>query len=361
MWSIRLGLVLGVLVAAAALLEVGVRLFWRDPNELALARLSDGKEMIVRRSDLPGLEYELTPGAEGWAWEAEVRINSHGMRGPEVEQAKGERYRIAVVGDSIAFGNLLPEEAAFPYQLERLLNEDEDRYEVLNFAVGGYDIVQEVASVEHKVMGFRPDLVVLAYSTNDVGIVSMNAEYLTRLKEHQQSFFFGSHLFRFIDRKLGRARLAEATTQVNRAAVFRERYRDSIDPIGEDETRLRELMASVPNQATIQWYRDDFRIGRIRHALGELARLRERGGFEVVVLVIPWLNWGDDGYPYGMVHEIVAMEAARAGFPVVDPIEELARHPVESLRIKDGDYAHPNELGHGILADALRAYVTGDR
>src|SRR5215831_18680771 len=58
----------------------------------------------VRRSDDPRLRFELRPGglARG---EVEYRVNELGLRGPEttLEKPPGVR-RVAVLGDSIAFG-----------------------------------------------------------------------------------------------------------------------------------------------------------------------------------------------------------------------------------------------------------------
>ena len=348
--TIGLVLLAATLVGGVLFFELAVRLFWNDPNA------GDGKEMIVRSSEIPELEYELIPGATGVAWSTDVRVNSHGLRGAEFEKQKGQHFRIAVVGDSVAFGNLLPEEDVFPYRLQALLDEEPGAYEVLNFAVGGYDIVQEVTQVEHRVVAFEPDLVVLAYSMNDAWVSSITSGYLKRVREQQQNPLFASHLYRFIISQFGRASLARDIGEVNTEEVFKERYRDHIEPIGADEQPLRRLMASVP-PGNLVWYRDDFRIGRVRYSLGKLAGIAEREGFEVVVLVVPYLVWEDGNYRFRMIHEILRGEAERAGFTFLDPLEEFLQHSTADLRVKPGDPAHPNGIGHRILAETLRDYL----
>ena len=358
-WLTRLGLVVVAVVGALALLEVAVRIFWNDPDAGEVERLSDGREMIVRPSAIPELDYELTPNAQGFAWGANIRINSHGQRGPEVPLDKGERYRVAVVGDSIAFGNRLPEELVFPYRLAGLLEDEKaGGYDVLNFAVGGYDVVQELVTVEERVVQFAPDLVVLAMCLNDAGVMSVNREYLARVQAHWRSPLFDSHLYRLLTSVQGQKELEEATVRANDPEVFRARYGAFIDPIGADETALRGLMESVPEGGMIQWYRDEDRIGRIRHCWGRLADLAKQHGFEVLVVVIPWLVWEDGAdYPFPMVHEILRMEADRVGFPVLDVTDQFTAFTVASLRVMAGDPAHPNQVGHRILAERLRDYV----
>jgi len=47
---------------------------------------------------------------------------------------------------------------------------------VLNLGLGGYDTVQEVATLEDIGLAFEPAHVVLGFCVNDVGIVSMSME-----------------------------------------------------------------------------------------------------------------------------------------------------------------------------------------
>ena len=66
----------------------------------------------VRRSDDPRLRFELRPGGVARA-EVEYRVNELGLRGPETTREKppGVR-RIALLGDSIAFGYWVADEQA---------------------------------------------------------------------------------------------------------------------------------------------------------------------------------------------------------------------------------------------------------
>ncbi|HEX9668748.1 MAG TPA: SGNH/GDSL hydrolase family protein [Thermoanaerobaculia bacterium] len=97
------------------------------------------------------------------------------MRGPEVPLAKPPGvFRIAGLGDSQMFGWGVGDDEVYLRRLEVLLNAraraagDPRRFEVLNFAVPGYNAVMEVATFEHKALAFAPDLMIVHFVRNDL-------------------------------------------------------------------------------------------------------------------------------------------------------------------------------------------------
>ncbi len=115
-------------------------------------------------------------GAEGW-YEREdlikIRINSNGLRGPEIPIAKPAGvFRIAVLGDSFAEGFQVTYEARFSKVMEDALaaacTPSGKRVEVLNFGVSGYGQAREMLMLRHRVKTYSPDLVlVLFHGGND--------------------------------------------------------------------------------------------------------------------------------------------------------------------------------------------------
>ena len=110
----------------------------------------------VRRSDNPRLRFELRPGGEARA-EVDYRVNALGLRGPEttIDKPVGVR-RVAVLGDSIAFGYWVSDEQGFARQLEMLLGQApgprRGRVEVLNFGVPGYNLEQEIETLRARAL-----------------------------------------------------------------------------------------------------------------------------------------------------------------------------------------------------------------
>ena len=147
------------------LLEAGFRLAGVSVGTVQINRAT------VRRSDDPRLGFELRPGSVVRA-EVEYRVNADGLRGPEttVEKPAGVR-RVAVLGDSIAFGYWVAEKDGFPRQLEAMLNEaagKAGRVEVLDFGVPGYNLDQEIEALRTRGLAFSPDLVIVAFCLNDL-------------------------------------------------------------------------------------------------------------------------------------------------------------------------------------------------
>jgi lysophospholipase L1-like esterase len=255
-----------------------------------------------------------------------VEINAHGFRGPDVAPIPRPEHRVLVLGDSITFGNLLGVKATFSYQLQELLDAGPGDFQVLNFGVGGYDTLQEVALLAARAPEYRPDSVIVAYCLNDVGIVSTNLAFAEKLE----------------------ARV--------RNPLFRLRA-DQIDAIDEGDDTLLALMNGVSGEHPSDWYRSRDRVGRLRFAFRWLAELSREEGFSVLVAIIPWLVVDESGYPHAAAHRIVAAEAGRAGLDVIDLTEPFMEAGIEGLRRAPADWTHPGELGHLIIAEALEGPV----
>lgn len=103
-------------------------------------------------------------------WLKTVRYNRLGFRERDFDPVRPPRtYRIAVIGDSLAYGQGISEDERFGNLVEKRLNETgKRRYEVLNFALPGAETVDELAFLTRAVLTARPDYVLLQWYTNDV-------------------------------------------------------------------------------------------------------------------------------------------------------------------------------------------------
>jgi hypothetical protein len=135
-------------------------------------------------SDNPILVYELIPNTKvqyDGAWVKLNKttietVNSDGFRGRDypVDKMK-DVYRIIILGDSFTFGAGVNDNETFSYYLEQKLNSlrlNNEKFEVLNLGVGGYNTFQEVECLKVKGLKYRPDLVIIAHHGNDVENVS---------------------------------------------------------------------------------------------------------------------------------------------------------------------------------------------
>lgn len=91
-----------------------------------------------------------------------------GIRSPRVDMAFADvpaKRRIAIVGDSFAFGLEVPYEDTWGHQLELALGPE---YQVLNFGVDGYGVDQAYLRYQRDVIPWRPETVILGIINDDV-------------------------------------------------------------------------------------------------------------------------------------------------------------------------------------------------
>jgi hypothetical protein len=129
------------------------------------------EEISFQYSESKELVYELKASISVETVYGTVETNKHGLRDYEYSLAKPPNtFRICVIGDSITFGTNLFVQDTYPKILERMLNStygNKIRFEVINFAVPGYNSHQEEIVLEEKCLKFNPDTVLVGFCLND--------------------------------------------------------------------------------------------------------------------------------------------------------------------------------------------------
>ncbi len=139
-----------------------------DPQ--AVESRFDGISWSVPNVPTPFVGTAPSPGMH-----ANATINSHQCRNSdEIEDDKGERVRVFLIGGSTAFGVGAPtQDATIGAYLEQILNrqakeEDGRRYEVWTMANPSWSSTQERIIIENRLLELDPDLVISLSSANDV-------------------------------------------------------------------------------------------------------------------------------------------------------------------------------------------------
>lgn len=111
------------------------------------------------------LRYELVPSMQITFHRAPFSINRWGMRDKDYEQARPpDTYRVALLGKSYEMGGGSKNDETFEAVAEARLNAEyapltRQHYEILNFAVGGYTLLDLVVLTREKVFAFEPNAV----------------------------------------------------------------------------------------------------------------------------------------------------------------------------------------------------------
>jgi len=358
---INTSLFLFSILLVCALAEIALRMASFNPFAEFFA--DEGRSVFIRPSQNPQRIYEATPNTNGYGWETRININNHGFRGREYSLNKpAGTFRIVVIGDSITFGNRLAPEENYPAVLESLYQQASKSVEVLNLGLGGYDTLQEVATLKDIGLQFDPDLVILGYCINDIGVASGNVNYIRRLQQYGH-WIYHSRLAQFIRVQLDRIELKQFAKQANRTESFDETYANVMADIRAD-TRLHGLMNNLQTelangnlkQPFTSDYAQENRIRRLRFAFEQLKQLQIQGSekdFDVMVLNFPFLLEVNHQASFDLIRQIVRHEAERLDFGMIDLHPVFSSAGFERLMIKPDDGIHPNATGHQLAAKVL--------
>ncbi len=292
-----------------------------------IGTLQINRATIVRSAN-SRLLFELRPGA---SVQAEVRyeVNGLGLRGPEVAEAKPPGVmRIAVVGDSIAFGYWIEEKDAFPRVLEGLLG-GPGQVQVLNFGVPGYNLAQDVEMVRSRVLALAPDIVVVGVCLNDL--------------EGPMSYEYGLTVDRSARRRRLSGRAYEELAARSRLLSWIE-YRLM-------ELEVRQAYVKARQSGPLYAEGSERQAEALRAHFAGLVALLEPRRIPVLIAVFPAFGKTFEAYPYRDLHRAIVATAEASGLAAVDLLDCFRAYRFRDVRV---DVVHPNPAGHRIAAHALR-------
>lgn len=307
---------------------------------------------IVQPSRHAGIVYELRPDVRGRFMGQPVLINSQGLHDYEYRRRKEPgTFRIVGLGDSSLFGWGVPFEDSGLKVLERRLNEKfrSRKFQVINFAVPGYNTAMEAETFVQRCLEYAPDLVLLNFNTNDYDVP--NFMRLPRDLATLRRLYVVDLAYTVYERVMGVAgRQPPPFDFRNRTIPLREAARLDEDP-------------ALPNE-----YRYMVGAKGVVRALERLAGTARQRGIPFVVFDVkgyPGLHpsYVRDEWRDGQ-RELLERESRRLGFHFLNTypyyMDYLNRHPDADLQTVfavskiDG---HPNRLAHSINAEAIFDYL----
>jgi lysophospholipase L1-like esterase len=302
-------LLLSFLLSLAAL-EGSLRVYHRLKEWRELRALPPVEARVLIPSSDPELIFEWNPG-----WKSDgFSVNSHGMPDREVSVEKPPgTFRIAAIGDSISanFGHR-PRPEIYLNVLGRRLDREDwrgTRFEMLNFGVNGYGLLQSVRLLETRVLRFSPDLVIAQLCLND--------PYPSSTPYAPLAPAGPSRLWSFVFRRLAPDRFW--------AASFGD------------------------------YLHDDAGIRNLERGFAQLAK-RARGGPPILAVLFPYLNApAYDAWGFERLHETYRKAAREAGVPLLDLYRPLRDAGVVGSHPYPSDPIHPGREGHEIAASEILA------
>ncbi|MGE3174943.1 MAG: SGNH/GDSL hydrolase family protein [Planctomycetota bacterium] len=274
--------------------------------------------------------YEQLPNLDVQYVGHRYTTNADGFRGPQVARQKPPGvFRIVALGDSVMVGHGVDDGEEFVQVAANALNAGglQQRVEVVNTAMSGYNTTMEVAMLETRGLEWQPDLVWIDFVRNDYSLPN----FIVARSD-------------FLD--LGRSWLMEWALAVTGD------HQGGFEPLQNAPAQGDGGFARTAETAPPE-YRHHVGHDGYRRAMARLKQLQDRHGFAVLVTMHRY----DDPF----VREI----CAEHGFPFVrgnDAVDACMRaRGIETylgseLTVSDKD-PHPSTVQHRILGELYADWI----
>ena len=332
-------LVLGSAVVLALALAAAEGLArWWEPGYLVRAR---GLHVYSRLYGWAGRPRAAAPMGEGLA-----TLNARGFRGRELPARRGgDRTRLVVLGDSVAFGYGVSDEQAFP----RLIDVHDNPIDVANLGVQGYGPGQELLVLRREGLRQDPDVVLLAFCLRNDFVDAVLPVALYDGVTPRPVF------------RLDGARLVLDDSPVRRRAIGR-----AAGWLGDHSQLFNRAVALLPAPSRAEpehdWrYRKQLAMrdadGALRLSIAlvlEMDRFCRERGIRFLVATFP------NGLSYEMESGLAAAFAdalAAAGVPTIDMAERFRASGATAQDLALDRTGHLSVRGHALAAEILEREI----
>jgi len=292
---------------------------------------------IIKPLNNHEIYYELLPNVDNYRFKnTTITINSQGLRDYEYKLEKQDNvYRIASLGDSVAFGWGVNIEDTYAKKLEEKLKVRSDyKFEVLNFGVPGYYSDQELNQLKQKVLAYSPDMVILMYVFND-------AEIAPRYGLDRKTFFYRktvqylkhkSYTFSFLFYNYAKLR-----------QLFQEKETTK-------EGDYSEYLKKLFSDENLGW-------NISKNSLMEIKKITDENNIEFIMFIYPSIQPEHlQNYKFRDAHETIKAFAESNGILNVDLLPYFLEYKDKKLELELD--AHPNEFAHNLMAEVILNTIT---
>ncbi len=309
MISIGFGLLMAVFFG-----ELTARVYYFGIDAFSYTKVNSfiplGSSGFLKAADDYRVLYQLKPNIDTHFKLKKFKTNSHGHRDKEYSKAKPDNtIRGLVIGDSFTMGSGVDIEEVYHSVIEQSLNEQSDgiNYEVINFGVGGYNLLNYLGVLEEQVASYDPDFIIIGFcALNDYFLPSekhYEGNYKIKIKDKGKKPFFSCYLAGLIERTFA-------------------------------STTTKRMFDMEPQQIT---FMDEM--------FGKISAFSMANDIPVIINVLSLIS---DNGNMATVQEI----AARYKIPMTDSFDRIDPKELSSNIISKLDH-HPNAKANKVYARAL--------
>lgn len=275
---------------------------------------------------------ELPPADQVDAFAVRNEVNGLGLRAPQGYPPPREpgEFRIAVLGDSMTYGEGVEVDQAFPAVMQAGLNEsagDAQTFTVVNMGRLGDDTLGEAERYRGLADRIAPDLLVLVFYVNDFAQVGREPD--TALHD----------IYSIRDDRYLLSELSYVFHYVERTIRLRRAFNETIRYFRADLERGVEPEAFAP----------------VARAIVELRDFAEARGTRFALAMMPWLVRLDD-YQLTAMHARIGELCDAEDIPFHDLAPAFAGRDEAAMRVSLANH-HPSAAAHRIVAATLAEFL----
>jgi hypothetical protein len=271
----------------------------------------------VKPSEFPSVYYELKPNLDVLLRGVPLRTNSHGLADREYSLKKpANTYRIALLGSSWTMPASVAPETAYQFVLEEQLNARSTgvSYEVINFGVEQYGLGEMIGTLEHRVLAYEPDMVILATTPFTVMIKWFDRQTSFQPQADSAPIFESMVLL-----QLG---------------ITKSPAQNNIEP-------------DVINKEYPGW--EALFNAQLPAALYRAKKICDANDIDFVFMFLWWQTW------MAATEARITDVLEKLQIPMVDVSSALG-DGITNYKVSEVD-KHPNALAHGVIAAELMKYL----
>lgn len=251
--------------------------------------------------------------------------NAYFFRDRDFDPNKKEGItRIAVIGDSIAFGGGIEKvEDRFSNILEKKLVDANRQAEVYNLGKPGYDTEAEINQY-NQVKNLNFDIIVWQYFLNDVQPLEKSTGTSIIAKNSQKEKFVKALTYEsyFLDFLYWR---------------FSQKYQNTFSQLKD---------------ADIDQYKNEEVAAKHKQQIADFIKSIKDEDKKIVVIIFPFINLIGPNYPAQNIHIDLKTYFENQQVDVIDLLDHLKDQNPQTLVAGKFD-AHPNEYVHNLAAQKL--------
>lgn len=353
-WGLALVAVL-LLVMGLGALEMAVRVIHPDTILIPSAFRDDAVAGFRYQPELDGIH--RTP-----EYHTRLITNARGLRGAEfAREPQPGVARVLALGDSFTAGVGVEESQSWPRVLERQLDKQGRKVEVINAGVGGWGLDNALSFLIGEGLGYRPKVVVLGLFENDISLAPLSS-YLYRLQgealiPHKSSEPRHSALRRLVRLVPGYGLLAQHSYLLNRLRIGVANHFHNQMRAGGQGDGIAMAGTAAPGQCQVAWGKAGLHP-LYQQVIIRLAEVCHRAEVRLVVMVIPSQEQMQKvsriGSPPPLLEELNRFLDAQK-ITRLDMVSRLSGRPLSNLYYpQDG---HFTPLGQLLAGQALAPVV----